>query len=83
MKYFVRWVARDFLYDPIVIANELPRLRALGIRRRSIKRKLLLLQRRDSYSLTEMFNLIFDPRITDPFKNAFSRYLDFYLENYM
>ena len=74
-------VADEFLTDRFVIGSEIPRLRALGISNREIKRRVALLRQRPSISQTELFYLILNPRITDPFKKAFARFFEDFLEN--
>lgn len=79
----LRIVTEEFCSDPIVAAIEKPQLLALGYTEEIIQYKLTLLKKRPSISKTELFYLILDPRITDPFKKAFARYFEFYLDNYM
>lgn len=76
-------VADEFCSDPIVAAIEMPQLFDLGYTEATIQYKLTLLKKRPSISKTELFYLILDPRITDPFKKAFARYFEYYLDEYM
>ena len=61
----------------------MPQLLALGYTEETIQEKLLLLKKRPSISKTELFYLILDSRITDPFKRSFARFFEFYLDNYL
>lgn len=75
--------ADEFFFDPIVTAIEMPQLLALGYTEETIQYELILLKKRPSVSKADLFYLILDPRITNPFKKAFARYFEFYLDNYM